>query len=77
MTEAFELPPEIQHVADLLSKERPDVRELFRYVLVLAMIDDEKVHLISTRLEDGRAWPAVVTLAGDVCGIVPRSLTGT
>ena len=39
MTESIDLPSEIQRVADLLSKQRPKVRELFRYSLVLAMID--------------------------------------
>jgi hypothetical protein len=66
------LPPEIQHVADLLSRQRPEVRDLFLYALVLTMIDDEKAHIISTRVEV-REWLTVQTIAGDVFEIVrPR-----
>ena len=49
MTESIDLPPEIEQVAELLSLQRPEVRDLFRYALVLAMIDDEKAHVIGTR----------------------------
>jgi hypothetical protein len=52
MTEPIDLPPGIQRVADLLSKQRPEVRDLFRYALVLAMIDDEKARVIGTRAEE-------------------------
>jgi hypothetical protein len=54
MTEPIDLPPELQHVADLLSDQPPDVRELFRYALVLAMIDDEKARVVGTRVEEDR-----------------------
>jgi hypothetical protein len=40
MTEPIDLPPEIEQVADLLCKQRLEVRDRFRYALVLAMIDD-------------------------------------
>ncbi len=69
MTEPIDLPPEIQHVADLLSEQSPDVRELFRYALVLAMINDEKARVIGTRVEE-REWLTVETIAGDVFEIV-------
>ena len=52
MTEPIDLPPELQHVADLLSEQPPEVRDLFRFALVLAMIDDEKARIISTRVEE-------------------------
>jgi hypothetical protein len=42
MTGPIDLPPEIEQVADLLSNQRPEVRDLFRYALVLVMIDDEE-----------------------------------
>ncbi len=50
----IDLPPEIEPVADLLSKERPEVRKLFRYALVLAMINDEKARVIGTRVDAGQ-----------------------
>lgn len=52
MAEASHLSPEIARVAYLPSKQRPEVREVFRYALVLAMIDDEKAHVIGTRVEE-------------------------
>ena len=42
MTEPIVLPPELLHVADLLSEQPPEIGDLFRYALVLAMIDDER-----------------------------------
>ena len=69
MTEAIDLPPEIEQVADLLIKQRPEVRALFRYALVLAMIDDEKAHVIRTRVEEEREWLTVETVASDVFAI--------
>ena len=70
MTEPTDLPTEIQHVADLLSEQPPEVRALFRYALVLAMINDEKAHVIRTRVEEEREWLTVETVAGDVFEIV-------
>jgi hypothetical protein len=66
MLAPIDLPAEIDQVADLLSKQRPEVRDLFRYALVLAMIDDEKAHVIGTREEEDREWLTVETIAGDV-----------
>jgi hypothetical protein len=56
MAESIDLPPELQHIADLLSEQPPEVRDLFRYALVLAMIDDEKMQVIGIvkkRTENG------------------------
>ena len=66
MNESIDLPPEIQHVADLIGKQGPEVRELFRYALVLAMIGDEKARVIGTRVEEEREWLTVETVAGEV-----------
>jgi hypothetical protein len=65
MTGPLVLPPEIEQVADLRSKQRPEVCDLFRFALVLAMIDDEKARVIGTRVDEGREWLTVETLAGD------------
>lgn len=54
MIDPIDLPPETQEVADLLSKQRPAVRDLFRYALVLAMIDDEQAHVMGKRVEGNR-----------------------
>jgi hypothetical protein len=66
VTNPIDLSPEIEQVADLLSKQSPQVRELFRYTLVLAMIDDEKARITGTRLIGCRECLAVRTIAGDV-----------
>ncbi len=51
-----DLPPEFQQVADLLAQQLPEVREIFRYVLVLALLDDERTWVVGTRREDGVEW---------------------
>jgi hypothetical protein len=70
MTEPIDLPPKFERLAALLSEQSPEVRDLFRYALVLAMIDDEKAREIGTRVEEGREWLKVETVAGDVFEIV-------
>jgi hypothetical protein len=73
MSEPIDLPPEIEQVAELLSQQRPEVRDLFRYALVLAMIDDEKARVIRTRVGEEREWLTVETVAGDVFEIARLS----
>ena len=70
MTGPIELRPEIEQVADLLGKQRPEVRDLFRYALVLAMIDDEKARITNSRVEGNREYATVKTIAGDVFEIM-------
>jgi hypothetical protein len=65
-----ELPPEIEQVADLVNEQPPEVREMFRYALVLAMIDDEKARIAGTPIESDREYLTVQTIAGDVFEIV-------
>ena len=48
ITGAIDLPPEFKRLADLLNEQLPEVRDLFRYALVLAMIHDEKARVIGT-----------------------------
>jgi hypothetical protein len=74
MAEASDPPPEIQRVADLLSKQRPEIRDLFRHALVLAMIDDEKARVIGTRVEE-REWLTVETVVGDVFEIAHPAIS--
>ncbi len=54
MTEPIDLPPEFEQLADLISEQPPHVRDLFRYALVLGMIDDEKAHITGSRVEGDR-----------------------
>ena len=70
MPESIDLPPELQRGADLLGKKRPEVRDLFRYALVIAMIDDEKARVIGAQVEEDREFVTVQTVAGDVFEIV-------
>lgn len=70
MTEPVDLPREFQDFANLLSAQPPAVRELFRYALVVMMIDDEKARVTRTREEDGRDYWKVKTVAGDEFEIV-------
>jgi hypothetical protein len=69
MTDPPDLPPEFQRLADLLSRQPPAVRhtcvlrkrDLFRYCLVLALIDDEKARVIGTRIENEEEWLTIET----------------
>jgi hypothetical protein len=70
MTDPIDLPPEFERLADLLSEQPAEVRDLFRYALVLAMIDDEKAHITGTRIDGDREYLSVQTIAGDVFGIL-------
>ncbi len=70
MTGPIELPPEFEHLADLLNEQPPEVRDLFRYALVLAMIDDEKARISGSRVVGNREYVTVKTIAGDVFEIV-------
>ena len=70
MTEPIDLPPEFERLADLLSEQLPEVRDLFRYALVLAMIDDEEARVIGNRAENGQEWLTIKTLVGEVFEIM-------
>lgn len=65
MDKPTDIPSEMQSVLDTMSAERPEVREMFRYALVLMMIDDEKARVIGTRTENDQELIAVRTITGD------------
>ncbi len=69
------LPPELEQVAELLARQPSEVRDLFRYALVLAMLDDEKAHVIGFREAQGYTWLTVETVAGDVFEILRPALS--
>jgi hypothetical protein len=71
MTGPIELPPELHHFADLLSEQPPEVRDLFRYALVLAMIDDEKARVNSRHLESPREMKLAIPMI--LCSSSPQN----
>lgn len=75
MTEPVDLPPGLRYVAELLSEQPPEVRDLFRFALVLAMIDDEKARVSGTRVGEEREWLTIETVAGDVFEIVRPAIS--
>jgi hypothetical protein len=48
----------------------PEVRELFPYALVLAMIDDERARVLGTRMQDWLERLTIETVEGGVFEIV-------
>jgi hypothetical protein len=70
VTGPIELPPELQRVADLLSEQPPQVRDLFRYLLVMSMVDEHKARIVGSRAMRGRHYLRIETKAGEVFGIL-------
>jgi hypothetical protein len=70
MTEPIDPPPDFERLADLLCEQLAAARDLFRYALVLAMIDDGKAHITGTRIDGDREYLTVQTIAGEVFEIM-------
>jgi hypothetical protein len=70
MTGPIELPPELRRVADLLSEQPPQVRDLFRYLLVMSMVDEHKAKIVGARAMRGRHYLRIKTNAGAVFQIL-------
>jgi hypothetical protein len=70
MTGPIELPPELQRVADLLSEQPPQVRDQFRYLLVMSMVDEHKAKIVGARVMRGRHYLRIETNSGEVFQIV-------
>jgi hypothetical protein len=68
MTGPIELPLELQRVADLLSEQPPQVRDLFRYLLVMSMVGEHKARIVGAPTRRGRHYLRIETNAGDVFG---------
>ncbi len=68
--EPIDLQSEFERLADFLSEQPLNVRDLFRNALVLAMIDDEKARISGSRVEGDREFVTVRTIAGDVFEMV-------
>lgn len=59
------LPPEFDSVLAALAEQPDNVLAMWKYAIVLMMIDDEKARVMGTRFEDGQEVIAVRTIAGD------------
>ena len=70
MTNQPELPSELQDLAQLLDDQPEDVQELFRYALVMLMIEDNKAQIIERQSVDNLEYLTVKTNAGDVFEIL-------
>ena len=58
------LPPEFQPFLDELADTPENVKTMWRYAIVLAMIDDEKARVVGTREVDGRVLLSIRTGGG-------------
>lgn len=70
MTMDISLPPDFQPLLAELAAAPDNVRAMWRYALVLIMIDDEKARVIANETVDGQELLTVRTNAGDVFQIV-------
>lgn len=64
------LPSEFDPLLVELADQPEHVREIFRYALVLMMVDDEKAQFVGKRGSDGRTWITARTVAGEEFEIV-------
>jgi hypothetical protein len=64
------LPPEFQRTAELVDQQPPEVREVFHFMLTVAMEESGMAELINTAQVDGRTWYSYDSVAGDVFSVV-------
>jgi hypothetical protein len=64
------LPPEFERIAELVDQQPPAVREVFQFMLAVAMEESGKAELINTSQVEGRTWYSYQTVAGDVFSVV-------
>ncbi len=69
MTEAIDPPSEIEQVADILGKQRPELPDLYRFASVQATIDDDKACGIGTCIEREHESLTVQTVTGEMLEI--------
>jgi hypothetical protein len=70
LTEPIDIPPKWHDVADLLSEQPPAVRDLFRYLLVMSMVDEHKARIVGARAMRGRHYLRIETNVGDLFWIL-------
>jgi hypothetical protein len=64
------LPPEFERIAELVDQQPPAVREVFHFMLAVAMEESGKAKLLNTAQVDGRTWYSYESAAGDVFSVV-------
>ena len=70
MTEAIDIPPKWHDVADMLSEQPQEVRELSRYLLVMSMVDKHKAKIVGACAMRGRHYLRIETNAGEAFWIL-------
>lgn len=75
MESEIDLPPELQSVLAAMSAQPEHARELFRYALVLLMIDDERARILGTRMDNEQEILTLRTIVGDEFEIVRPAMS--
>ncbi len=65
----------IEDSFDLLDAAPPEVRQLFAYGYILALLDDERAWIVRTRREEGREWLTLRTVEGHVFEVLRPELS--
>lgn len=60
-----DLPPEFEPILSELAAAPGNVRAMWKYAMVLMMIDDEKARVVAARREGATQFLIVQTIAGD------------
>ncbi len=75
MIDPPDLPAEPQHVADPLNEQPLTVRNLFRYLLVMSMIDEHKAKIVDALTMRGRHYLRIATNVGEVFWILRPAIS--
>lgn len=59
------LPPEFDAILNQVAEQPEDVRAVWRYALVLMLLDDEKARVIESREDGGKLHLIVQTVNGE------------
>ena len=71
-----ELPPEFKRIAHLADQQPPHVREVFQFMMSVAMEESGIAKLINTAHVDGWTWYSYESASGDVHSVVrPHMIT--
>src|SRR5581483_2098406 len=63
------LPPEFDSLLALLGEQPERVRKIWRYALVLMMIDDERAHIVDSYKEDSVQFLLIETVKGETFSV--------
>ncbi len=73
--ERSEYPPEFQSIADWIDSQPPHLRALFRYALVMMLVDTERARVVGSHRENGRLFLHVETGENRVFNVLKPELT--